>query len=101
MRVEDIILAPVVTEKAVRSQEEGIYSFYVHEDATKIDVQIAMSSLWGRSDVMSVKIVKLPKKVRLIGRGKIMTKRQAQRKAYVRFSESKIFEFAGVESVKS
>lgn len=99
MRVEDVILAPVVTEKAVRAQEEGIYSFYIHEDATKIDVQIAISSLWGRSDVLSVKIVKLPKKVRLVGRGKVMTKRQAQRKAYVRFSESEIFEFSGVKEV--
>jgi len=99
MRVEDIILAPVVTEKAVRAQEEGVYSFYIHEDATKIDVKIAVSSLWGRSDVVSVKIVKLPKKVRLIGRGKVMTKRQAQRKAYVRFSDAKIFEFAGVKAV--
>lgn len=99
MRVEDVILAPVVTEKAVRAQEEGIYSFYIHEDATKIDVQIAISSLWGRSDVLSVKIVKLPKKVRLVGRGKVVTKRQAQRKAYVRFSESEIFEFSGVKEV--
>lgn len=99
MRVEDVILAPVVTEKAVRAQEEGIYSFYIHEDATKVDVQIAISSLWGRSDVLSVKIVKLPKKVRLVGRGKVMTKRQAQRKAYVRFSESGVFEFLGVKEV--
>ena len=99
MRVEDIILAPVVTEKAVRAQEEGIYSFYVHEDATKIDVKIAVSSLWGRNDVLSVKIVKLPKKIRLIGRGKVMTKRQAQRKAYVRFSGSKIFEFTEIKAV--
>ncbi len=99
MRVEDIILAPVVTEKAVQAQEGGIYSFYIHEDATKVDVQIAMSSLWGRDDVVSVRIVKLPKKVRTLGRGKIMTKRQAQRKAYVRFSDSKIFEYTEVKAV--
>ncbi len=99
MRVEDIILAPVVTEKAIRAQEGGIYSFYIHNDATKVDVQIAMSSLWGRSDVVSVKTTSLPKKVRLIGRGKVMTKRQAQRKAYVRFSESTLFEFADIKKV--
>lgn len=97
MRVEDIILAPVVTEKAIRSQEEGVYSFYIHNDATKVDVKIAISSLWGRSDVVSVKTTSLPKKVRLIGRGKVMTKRQAQRKAYVRFSGEQVFEFAEVK----
>lgn len=101
MRVEDIILAPVVTEKAIGAQELGIYSFFVHNDATKVDVKIAMSSLYGRSDVMSVKMTTLPKKERMVGRGKVMTKRQAKRKAYVRFADSKIFEFTAVEPVKS
>ena len=101
MRVEDIILAPVVTEKAVHAQETGVYSFFVHPDATKVDVKIAMSDLFGRKDVISVRISTLPKKIRIVGRGKVMTRRREQRKAYVRFADSKIFEFTAVEPVKS
>lgn len=99
MIVEKIIQGPVVTEKSVASQEEGIYTFWVHPDATKVDVKLAFHVLYNR-DVKSVKISSLPKKTRLVGRGKTMTKRQEKRKAFVRFSENKPFEILSVEGVK-
>jgi large subunit ribosomal protein L23 len=101
MRVEEIILGPVITEKSVSFQEDGVYSFFIHPDATKVDVKIAMASLFGRPDVESVRISNLPKKIRLVGRGKVMTKRRKKKKAYVRFSDSKTFEFSAVKLKKT
>lgn len=91
MIVEQVIVGPVVTEKAVKGNETGIYTFFVNKNATKIDVKIAFAQLFGRN-VKSVKLSSLPKK---IGRGKkggVSTKRQAKRKAYVRFTEDTPFE---------
>ena len=100
MRVENIIEGPVVTEKAVKAQENGEYHFWVHQDATKVDVKLAFHVLYGRK-VGSVRISKLPKKTRIIGRGKTMTKRHDKRKAYVRFAENKPFEILEVQSAKA
>ena len=91
MIVEHVILAPVVTEKAIGKNEEGQYVFWINRDATKIDVKIAFAQLYGRT-VSSVQVGRLPKKVRLLGKNKKMTKRQAKKKAYVRFTDAAPFE---------
>lgn len=99
MRVENIIEGPVVTEKAVKAQETGEYHFWLHSDATKVDVKLAFHVLYGR-EVKSVRISTLPKKQRLVGRGKKMTKRHEKRKAYVRFSNDTPFEILSIQGVK-
>ncbi len=96
MILENVIMAPVVTEKAIGLNQEGIYVFFINKDATKIDIKIAFDSLFGRK-VSSVKIAKLPKKTRKAGRSGIMTKRQAKRKAYVTFTENTPFELQMVK----
>lgn len=97
MIVEKIIQGPVITEKSVQSQENGIHVFWVHPDATKVDVKMAFHVLYGR-DVKSVKISTLPRKERIVGRGKVMTKRKEKRKAFVRFTDGKPFEVLSVKS---
>ncbi len=91
MIVEQVLVGPVVTEKAVKGNEEGIYTFFINKNATKIDVKIAFHQLFGRK-VKSVKLSSLPKKVGRGRKGGVSTKRQFKRKAYIRFVEDTPFE---------
>lgn len=96
MILENVIKAPVVTEKAIGLNEEGIYVFFIDKEATKVDIKIAFSTLFGRT-VSSVKTTRLPKKTRSAGRSGTVTKRQSKRKAYVKFTDSTPFELQMVK----
>ena len=52
MILEDILIEPVLTEKAIALREEGKYVFKVHPDANKLEIKDAVSKLFG------VKVVK-------------------------------------------
>jgi large subunit ribosomal protein L23 len=43
----EVLLAPVVTEKAYAGVEEGKYSFHIHPDAHKTQVRQAVEELFG------------------------------------------------------
>ena len=43
MVAEDIILAPVVTEKSSTEMQEGKYTFKVAKKATKVDIKNAVA----------------------------------------------------------
>ena len=53
MVAEDIILAPVVTEKSSTEIQDGKYTFKVNKKATKIDVKRAVEKLF------NVKVLKV------------------------------------------
>lgn len=42
----DVILKPVVTEKSMGLMAEGKYSFYVHPEATKIQIKQAIEKMF-------------------------------------------------------
>ena len=46
MRPEDIIIAPVVTEKSNDGVQQGKYTFKVDRRATKIDIKRAVEKLF-------------------------------------------------------
>lgn len=46
MVAEDIILAPVVTEKSTAEMQEGKYTFKVAKKATKVDIKNAVEKLF-------------------------------------------------------
>ena len=52
MILEDILIEPVLTEKATMLREEGKYVFKVHPNANKLEISDAVSKLFG------VKVVK-------------------------------------------
>jgi len=82
MNLSQVILKPILTEKTVKGTPHGKYSFIVNEDATKIDVKIALKTLYG-ANVVKVNILKGQPKTKL-GRGrKLVTKRTETRKAIV------------------
>ena len=46
MRPEDVIIAPVITEKSNDGLQEGKYTFKVNKKATKIDIRNAVEKLF-------------------------------------------------------
>jgi len=46
MAAEDIILAPIVTEKSNMDMQQGKYTFRVSKKATKIDIRNAVEKLF-------------------------------------------------------
>ena len=47
MVAEDIILAPIVTEKSSVDMQEGKYTFKVAKKATKVEIRNAVEKLFG------------------------------------------------------
>ena len=83
-----IIKRPIVTEKSSNAQMQGKYTFIVANEARKIEIAAAVESLY-KTKVASVALIKVPLKTRLIGRGKIFTKRQAAKKAIITLEKGK------------
>lgn len=67
MMAEDIILAPVVTEKSSDGIQEGKYTFKVNKKATKIDIKRAVEKLF-EVKVLSVNTVTVKGKEKRVGR---------------------------------
>lgn len=45
--IQDLILKPVITEKATAGERMGKYMFFVRKHATKIDIAQAFKQLYG------------------------------------------------------
>ncbi|MEI7511255.1 MAG: 50S ribosomal protein L23 [Candidatus Peregrinibacteria bacterium] len=101
MNISHIIIRPIITEKAVKSEQSvaRTYVFLLNPDAGKLDVKRAILELYNR-EVDSVRICGLPKKTRLLGKGKEMTKRKERKKAYVRLKGDAPLEVVEVLSTK-
>ncbi len=100
MELTQVILGPVVTEKAERLKAAGphhTYTMRVHPGATKIDVKNALRRYY-EADVESVRIVKVPAKTKPIQKGGVMEKRQAEKKALITLKpKSKPIDLASFE----
>ena len=67
MMPEDIIIAPIVTEKSNDGLQEGKYTFKVNKKATKVDIAKAVEKLFGVK-VLNVNTMNLSGKTRRVGR---------------------------------
>ncbi|MDQ3396194.1 MAG: 50S ribosomal protein L23 [Deinococcota bacterium] len=67
MNPHDIILAPVLSEKAVAIIEDSKYSFYVHPKANRSQIKEAVQKVF-RVDVLSVNVMNKQGKVKSMGR---------------------------------
>lgn len=81
MKAIDVILKPVISEKATMLAEKFIYLFYINKQATRIDVKNAIKELYG-ADVAEVKIMNTPSKSRVIKKSTV-DKRSSMKKAVV------------------
>ena len=67
MRPEDIIIAPVITEKSNMDMQEGKYTFEVNKKATKVDIANAVEKLF-EVKVLKVNTMIVKGKMKRMGR---------------------------------
>lgn len=67
MLPEDIIIAPVITEKSNDGMQEGKYTFEVNKKATKVDIANAVEKLF-EVKVLKVNTVTVKGKTKKMGR---------------------------------
>ena len=67
MKPEDIIIAPVITEKSNDELQIGKYTFEVNKKATKIDIKNAVEKLF-EVKVLNVNTMTVKGKERRVGR---------------------------------
>lgn len=91
MIAQDIIIRPIITEKAMQDITAKKYVFEVHKNATKIDVKNAVEELF-KVKVEKVNTVHVRGHLRRQGRTEGYTR--SWKKAYVQLSaDSKSIEF--------
>lgn len=80
----EIIKRPLLTEKAMKHNEQGIYVFEVVPDANKIEIKKAIEHLFEVS-VESVRTVRIKGKVksRMTRKGLMRGKKPLRKKAYI------------------
>ena len=88
----DVLIKPVITEKSMNLMGEKKYTFYVHPEATKIQIREAVEKMFEGTKVAKVNTLNVPGKKRR--RGMIVGKTAAGKKAVVTLTEeSKEIEF--------
>ena len=92
LKYYDIISKPIVTEKSMRALEIQKYTFYVHPDATKIQIREAVEKMFDGVKVKKVNTMNYQGKVKR--RGYVKGRTKAKKKAVVTLTpESKPIEF--------
>ncbi len=87
----DVILKPVVTEKSMNDMADKKYSFYVHPEATKIQIREAVEKMFEGTKVASVNTMNITGKVKR--RGYTVGRTDKRKKAIVKLTaESKEIE---------
>ena len=93
-RLMQVLLAPVVTEKATFVAEKNQQiAFRVVADATKPEIKAAVELLF-KVQVESVQVLNRKGKVKRFGR--FVGRRRAERKAYVSLKDGQEIDFAEV-----
>ncbi len=66
MKPHEVVIAPVVSEKAVMSIEAGKYAFFVHPSANRSQVRDAVEQVFN-VDVLKVNLLTVRGKVKSLG----------------------------------
>ncbi len=67
MNASDVIVGPVLSEKAVTAMQTGKYTFYVHPRANRVQVKEAVETVFD-VEVTRVNLLKVRSKVKRMGR---------------------------------
>lgn len=98
MELSSVILGSVATEKSERLKGQRIHSLRVHPQATKVDIVNAIRKFFD-VDILRVRVARVRGKVREGGKGKLLHKRHAYKKALVTLaSKSKPLDIAAAHS---
>ena len=99
MEPSNVLKSPVVTEKSTASKEKRKYTFLIHLKANKIEVKNAVEKMYG-AKVDSVNIIPVASNVRLVGRGREITKRHNAKKAIVTLKPKQTLDFNKIKTSK-
>jgi len=92
MNSYDIIIRPIITERAMSAVADKKYVFEVAKDAGKIEIKKAVEEIFGVK-VASVNTINMPAKAKRLGAGRPGMTR-SWKKAYVQLTaDSKTIEF--------
>lgn len=97
MELANVLKSPVVTEKSTTAQASQKYTFLVHLNTNKVEVRKAVEATYGVK-VKHVNIVPVLKKVRLVGRGRSITKRHQAKKAIVTLAPKQSLDFNKIKT---
>ena len=86
LKYYDVIIKPIVTEKSMSEMSEKKYAFYVHPDATKIQVKQAIEKMFEGVKVERVNTMNVKGKLKRRGRTQGYT--AARKKALVKLTEA-------------
>lgn len=89
MRIHDIIIKPVVTEKASSGASKSVYVFEVSTDANKDQIRTALTQLF-KVEVEAIRTVLVKGKVKRVGRKGKLKARPDVKKAYITLSKGSI-----------
>jgi len=68
LKYYDVIIKPLVTEKSMANMSEKKYAFYVHPDATKIQIKQAIEKMFEGVKVERVNTMNIKGKLKRRGR---------------------------------
>lgn len=89
MKVNNVLIQPVMTEKATKSATGGVYMFEVADRANKFQVKTTIESIY-KVKVSKITVTVRKGKVRRVGR-RMTPKTTSNRKiAYITLKEGKI-----------
>jgi large subunit ribosomal protein L23 len=89
--MKPVNLKKLVTEKSALQESAGKITITVPKDANKIEIAKTVEKLYGVK-VLSVRTSIMPKKTRLVSRGKTATKRPLTKKAIISLEKGKTIE---------
>lgn len=89
--INNIIIAPVVTEKSYALQESGYFTFWISANANKHQVANAFKSVYGH-DVLSVNILNIKGKVKTNWKNRTPINKSDRKKAIVFIGKDKKIE---------
>ncbi|MEN8185096.1 MAG: 50S ribosomal protein L23 [Myxococcota bacterium] len=91
MKLDQVILRPVLTEKStIEREERGCVTFAVSPRANKHEIGRAVEQLFNVS-VLGVRTMRMPRKTRRVG--KTQGRKPEWKKAIVRLAEGQTIEF--------
>jgi large subunit ribosomal protein L23 len=82
MDLSRVIIGPIVTEKSERLKGDNMYTLKVNQRASKVDVKNALRKYWD-CQVTNIRVLRVPSKVRTVGRGQSIQKRRPYKKMLV------------------
>ncbi len=84
LKYYDIIIKPVITECSMNMMTDKKYTFYVHPDATKVQIKQAVTKMFDGVEVEKVNTMNVVGKVKR--RGYTKGRRPARKKAIVKLT---------------